>query len=236
MKTQTFIGTPATIRQLTNTILRAAAEGVEGQVTYLKMVVGTTIHELSAKAPKTATRGRQPKLSPEQIQAQLAALDAVNDRFYPEVLAAASADLPNGRDKAKELNRRTNFARSAVSTIRGYIKAGNDITRIAPAACTKRSLQVERAARPPSAARMRKRVETRSIAFVGALLELAETDKAAAREELETLMGQLAHQLIELGGAAVREAPRPGASPEEMHRVFVPVTETQLLRQQARPS
>lgn len=239
--TQTYIGTPADIRRLTSSIINAGTQIVEGQQTYLKMVVGTTIHELGAKPAKSRTRGRQPKLSEEQIKAQLSALESVNERFYQAVLDAASEGLPRGaKERATLLNRRTNFARSAVSTVRSYIRAGNDITLVDPATCTKRSLQVERAARPPSVARMRRAVENRSKALMASVLNLVDTDKAAAREEIELLMGQLANELASLGGVTMREAPRGRgreAPPEAEGRgIFVPLTETQVVRQQARPS
>lgn len=234
-----YVGTPAEVKRLTKEILAAAAQVAEAPATYLRLLVGTTVAELGAKPPKSETRGRTPKLNPEEIQRQLAALNVVHERFYAAVVEAAEEDLPRGKDQAKELNRRTNFARSSVSTVRGYIKAGNDITRVVVSRATKRSLAVERAPRPPSTARMRNRVENRSKALVASLLELAEKDKAAAIGELELLMGQLTYEMMQLGGAPVREI-APESAPEGIvragQRLFVPVTETQVLRQQARPS
>lgn len=236
--TQSYIGTPAEIRRLTSTILAASATFGEGQLTYLKMVVGTTIHELGAKPSKTRGRGRQPKLTDEVIKLQLAAAERVNERFYQAVLDAASEGLPRGaKERATLLNRRTNFARSTISTVRGFIRAGNDITLVDPATCTKRSLTAERAARHPSLARMRRTVETRSKSLMASVLDLVDTDKVAAREEIELLMGQLANQLASLGGVTMREAPRGrDVTGPEGRGVFIPLTETQVVRQQARPS
>lgn len=237
--TQTYIGTPADIRRLTSTILAASATFGEGQLTYLKMVVGTTIHELGAKPSKTRGRGRQPKLTDEGIKLQLTAAEAVNERFYQAVLDAASEGLPRStKERATLLNRRTNFARSAISTVRAFIRAGNDITHVDPASCTKRSLYVERAVRPPSVARMRRAVESRSKSLMASVLNLVDSDKAAAREEIELLMGQLATELASLGGVTVREAPlaRGREAAPEGRGIFVPLSDTQVTRQQARPS
>lgn len=237
---KTYIATPAEVKRLTLDILKAAQEAAEGPRTYLRLVVGTTIHELGAKALKRVG-GRHPKLTPEESQRQLAALDAVNERFYAAVVEAAEQGLPPGRDRAKLLNRRTNFARSAVSTVRSYIRAGHDLRRIVVERCTKRSLQVERAVRPPTPARMRRRVEARSKAFITSLIELSETDKAAAIEEMQLAVGQITHQLMELGIATpVRDLRRAAEMGVPLRsaggKLFVPVTETQVLRQQARPS
>ncbi len=231
--TQTYISTPADVRRLTSDILTASERVTEGRGTYLKMLIATTVDELGATPARSPTRGRQPKLQPEERQRQLAALETVNGRFYPAVVAAAEATVPRGRGAAKELNRRTNFARSTLSTVRAWLRAGGDITRVHVPTITKASLRVEGAPRPLTGARLRRRVESCSRALVAAVLELVETDKVAAREEIELLMGQLAHELTTIGGATVRtrrHGAEEGAPFKEGGRIYVPVTETQVLR------
>lgn len=243
-----FIATAADVRKLVADIWSATDRATEGRGTYLKLLVGTTQAELHSATPKHAPRGRLPKLSAETIQLQLVALNTVHERFYAAVLEAAQESLPAGgrrgrfnRDeRAEELNRRTNFARSSMSRLRAYIRAGNDVTLLVPENVTQQSIAVEGRVRPPSVARTRRAVEARSKALVASVLDLIEVDKVAAREEIELLMGQLANQLAELGGPAVRDLRRAAEMGVPMRtpggRLFVPVTETQIIRQQARPS
>lgn len=243
-----YIATANEVRKLAIDIWSAADRAIEGRGTYLKLLVGTTQAELHAAPPRHVSRGRAPKVSAETIQLQLTALNAVHGRFYEAVTEAAQSSLPasgrrgrfNRDERAVELNRRTNFARSSVSRLRAYIRAGHDLTLLIPEHVTQLAIAVEARVRPRSAARMRKMVETRSKALVAGVLDLIEVDKAAAREEVELLLGQLAHQLSELGGSAVRDVRRAAEMRVPLRTaggsLFVPVTDTQLLRHQARPS
>lgn len=234
-----YVATTEDITALAKSLYAATATLLNGRTTYLRALVGTTIKELGGKPRTVPARGRKPATSPETTGLQLQALETVHMRFYEAVEQVAMLGLPNTKDRALELNRKTNFARTAMSSIRAWIKAGNDITTLPVAQVTKRSLLVERAIRPKSATRLRRALEVRSKSFVAALLELAETDKAAALGELELLMGQMAAQAVALGATAVTSPAR--ASKEHRPyktggRVFVPVSETQVIRQQERPS
>lgn len=227
----------AQIRELTTGLLNATATIETGRVSYLRFLAGTTIAELGAK-PR-AHGGRPTKMTPESVATQLIALEAVHERFYAAVTEAASVNLPGPTLRAKELNRRTNFARTAMGSLRRWVKAGNDITALVVGKVTKRSLAVERAVRPPTLGRLRSRTETQSKALMSVVLELSSIDKHAALEEIELLMGQLATQRIELGGVTARsqsKAVREGLPFKVGDHTFFPVTETQVIRQQRTPS
>lgn len=232
-----FIATVADITALAQSLLNADGAVTQGRQTYLRALVATTIADLGAKPRKH--NGKAPLLAAEGISRQVGALAAVHERFYNAVLAVASEKLPSGKDRAVELNRRTNFARTSLSTVRAYVRAGHDLTYLVAARLTKRALDIERQPRAVSAGRLKHQLEVRSKAFMASLLAVSETDKATAIGEIELLMGQLAAQLTALGVASVRSPERSaetGALLKTKGRIFVPVTATQVLRQRANPS
>lgn len=233
-----FIATPTDITALTRAILAGRAATESGYGTYLKSLHATTVAELGE--PAAAHAKKRPRLKAEAIAKHLAALEAVHGRFYEAVVAGASDNLPPGKDKALELNRRTNFARSSMSTIRGYIRAGNDITGLVSARIVKAALAVPRTVKPASPKRLRSRVEKQAKALMALVLALGEADKVTAIGELETLMGQLAAQLEDLGVSPVSDARQAAAEHRPLRTkggsLFVPVTRTQVIRQQERPS
>jgi CHASE3 domain sensor protein len=234
-----YVATEADINTLSKSVYEADAQVSEGRTSYLRALVATTVNELGATPRLRAARTPKNKLTPDETAKQLDVLATVHERFYAVVTQVASDYIPGGKDKAQELNRKTNFARTAMSAVRRWVKAGNDLTGLPIHQVTKRSFATERVAAPKSAARLQRTLEARSKAFMSTALELIEADKDAALSELELLMGQLASQIVELSGSAVTD-PRKAA---EQHRplrtggsMFIPVSETQILRQQARPS
>lgn len=207
---------------------------------YLRAVVAATVVALDAK-PRVNFGSKVPKLKPDEQTTQLTALQTVHDRYYAIVVEVCSDHLPPGKAKALELNRRTNYARTAFRAARNWIRAGNDLTAVPPSRITKKSLDVAPRVRPPSPRRLKTRVEARSKALIASIIELANHDKAGAIGELELVMGQCAQQLAELiPGGATRD-PRQAMREHRPLRakggsLFMPVTETQVIRQQARPS
>lgn len=219
-------------------LMRAASIDLDERLTYLRALAATTLAELGVK-PRQNAAAKAARLKPDEVAVHLKALETVHDRFYEIILKVVSDKLPAGKEKARELNRRTNFARTALSAVRGFVRAGRDITKVPIGKLTKRALAVERTVRPISAGRLKRRVEAQSKALVASLLDLGQTDKATAVGELQLLMNQLASQLVELGGKPVSNAVLASDThvPLRSHgRVFVPVTQSQVLRQQARPS
>lgn len=230
--------TDADIAKLTRDYLNAVSTAAGSRITYLRALVETTIREIGATPRTSPPRGRQTKMTPETTASQLAALQATHERFYAIVIKVASEDLP-AKDQAAELNRRTNFARTALYSARLWVRAGNDLTVLVVQNLTKAALAVKTTPRAASARQLRGRVERRSKAVMAAILALEDTDKAAAMAELNTLMGQLASRLISLEGGSATTDPKIAAAEHRPLRVgttvFTP-TETQILRQQARPS
>lgn len=238
--TNQYLYTDDQVRTLVQERIEATVRVTHSRLTYLRVLVALTLKEMGLIPRLNATRNVK-RLSPEMREAQLAALATVNAKLYAiveSVVEPTLADVP-AKERALERNARTNFARTSFSLVNRFAKAGKDLSGLALARLTKASLRVELPPRPPSARRLRTRVEAQSKAFMAALLELAETDQQAAAAELDTLLGQMATQLAALGGkAAVRDPKRAAADHVPLQvgsQLFIP-TATTILRQREKPS
>lgn len=105
--------------------------------TYLRSLVGTTRATIEADKVDHDTR------------AHANVAKRVHGLFYPDILRGVTTpDIQhvNGigaaesRRRSLERNQRSNFARSADSTLRKWIEAGGDVTRLDPKIVTKSSL------------------------------------------------------------------------------------------------
>lgn len=214
------------ISNLTSSILKADTKISNGRVTYLRALIEATQEALGGQRNA-------------DTQIQLAALREVHERFYAVVLRVAGEFVPKGtRDRPIELHRRANFARTALSSVRRYARAGKDIGAIAAAKASKASLDVQGKPRPQTPKRLKARAESRSKAFIAALMELADADKASAVEELQLAMGQMTTQMMALGLVVTKDAAQAVAEHRPLRigkTTFMP-TETQVIRGMARPS
>jgi hypothetical protein len=239
MNTKTHIATDAEIRTMAQHYVDARASGENVRATYLRALAARTIGEIGA--PVRANAAKAAKLTEEARVAHLAALEVAHAKLYAIVVDVAERSLDGvpSKDRALEKNRRTNFARTARYAVRSYIKAGRDITALAPARITKVGLAIRATPAPRSPKRLRGRVERLSKSFMAALLELGEADSEGAAAELDTLIGQMATQLATLGTQApVRDparAAREHAPLKVGKQLFIP-TQTAILRSRQNPS
>lgn len=207
-------------------IFRATDDATLGRTTYLRTLLTATQGELGKKG--------------QEAPVQLAALKTVHERFYALVLDAAEPFVPKGtKDRPVALHNRANFARTSLSALRGHVRAGGDLATLSPAKVTKASLRVRAGpVRPLTARRWRIRAESQSKALVATIIGLADTDKAAAVEEIQLVLGQLTSQLMAMGVVATKDAMQSVGEHRPLRigkTLFVP-TDTQVIRQQARPS
>jgi len=195
LESRHFVATEADIATLVSTHDDALNARDTARATYLKALVATTIAELGASVRLRA--GKPAVLSPDDTSNHVAAFEKVHQRFYVVVLKSIGEGAP------KERNSRANFARSAASTLRRWIKAGNDIRALAPSRVTKAALRVGggtgRTERPPA-----RRVEAMAGRLATGAEELAKTDKAAAIAAVEGAMTRLATLLVSLGAPTTR--------------------------------
>lgn len=202
----TLILTNERVRALTKSILEARNTLENGQATYLQGLVETTQKELGA-APRQRT-GKVVRLDEASIAEQLAALTKVHERCYAIVIEVCSENLPTGKEKALELNRRSNFARTAMSVARSWIRSGRDITALAAAKVTKYNLRVKlESTRQPSPARLTRRVEKGITELIEEATKLAALDKAAAIAQLEAALSKIVTTLSAIGGPSATRDP-----------------------------
>lgn len=215
------------IVELATSILTADANAQGGRTNYLRTLLIATQEELGSK------KG-------QESRAQLVALGTVHDRFYEIVLAAAEPFVPKGtKDRGVVLHSRVNFARTAVSALRGHVKAGGDLAALSPTKTTKSNLMKrEGPIRPRTAKRWKDRAEAQSKALMATLMGLADADKTAAFEEIQLILGQLTTQIVELGVVSTKDAAQAVGEHRPLRigkTLFVP-TASQVIQQLARPS
>lgn len=238
-----YVSTEQDIETSTRQMIGAVNTATQTRGEYLPRLVATAQHELEIVA-KPRSAGRVAKLTDEEMQRQIAGVTLVHERFYAVVLREWDAAIPKGtKDRAKVLNSRTNYARTAVSILRTYIRSGKSLATVSPHTVNLRdTLKIvgPKRSRAVSPTVLRKRAEKEAHAFMSTVLALGETDKAAAISELELLVGQLAQQLTELSAARATTDAKVATAEHRPLRVgrsmFVPVTETQVIRQRANPS
>lgn len=238
LESRGFVASDSDITAIATTVLSAAAADETGRSNYLKTLIATTQKALGGE-PRQRT-GKATKLDDAATLEQLKALQEVHERFYAIVLKAAGDVVPSGtKDRGTQINRKSNFARTALSAVRGWVRAGNDITALAAKGATKASLAVEPATpRVPSPGALKTRAEGESKRLVATLMALADADRKAAVEEMQLLFGQLADQMAALGIKPTRDmdqAMRENVPFRAKSTIFIP-TATQVIRQQSKPS
>lgn len=160
---------------------------------YLKMTIATVQSDLGvAVRERAAPKGRF-KISDELREEHLKAVDKVTGMFYAPILKKL-ADLP-----ANERNARSVYARIAKTRLRAWIKAGGDIRTLAAARTTYPTLKVETEAGSRTPEQITTAMVRSADSLATSATALAETDKQAAVEAIETVMAQLAASLTDLG-------------------------------------
>ncbi len=184
------------------------------RTTYFRILLA---HVQVALAGKPALRSKPAaSLTEEQIGKHLEAFETTNSRLYAAVVRGSItpeiADSPNlstdeSNRRAIERNRRNNYARSAASTMRAYIRAGHDITRISVLNASKNSMTVSNGARIAVAAvpgeRLHRRVKNTTTKLTNLVSELASLDRGAAIAALQEVMEQASNLMLKHGQRAV---------------------------------
>jgi hypothetical protein len=232
--TKNFVATVEDIQELVHQVMEAGQTRNGAHDTYFKALIGTTQSDL--KGTKDVTEAMQMK-----------SLALVHKRFYAAVLEAVNTpDIANGgRLKQEEKTRRTlerhrrsNFARSAYSTVRSWLKAGgHDLMAVNVAKTSKAQLFAETpkregAQRVPSAARIRKRTDTLVERIMEGTRQLANADPKEARAVLDEALQKIARELFQ-GAVQPTTDPKVAAAEHRPLRaanaMFWP-TETQVIR------
>lgn len=187
-KLHDYTATPADIAQMAKAYFASQDTVSEGLSTYLRALVATAqVHvRLNKSEP-------------------LSAIQQVHDQFYAEVIAAAQEATPQRTPgRAVIVNRRTNFARTSFSTLRGWIRNGGDLLKLVPKRVTKGSVTAPRKEQAPSPRRLRKVLGRRVLDMIEALNALEVADRDSARSELDSIVERLA----DMKPAAPRRPPK----------------------------
>lgn len=170
-----------------------SAGAVRGR--YLPVLVAHTRRELDrvgAKRPQQDT--------------VLAAIAAVHDHHYAIILEAISTPdikVVDGLDddervrRIKERNRRSNFARSAKSTLVSYVRAGGRVTNLDPAEVTKDKLRQLFAPAREGPEPVEERIERVSERLEALVRKMVAEDRDEAEKVVEALHIKLA-ELVQL--------------------------------------
>ena len=194
LQARSFVATALDIKRMTREFLRAgvACKSIRGM--YLKALVATAQAERAALEPAPS---RNSKFDTLEARLQMKAMLAVHKRFYEDVLAEARAECPKD---AVDMNKRTNFARSAKYKLRRWMAAGNDIRVLVASTVTHADLKTTKHKGPWSADRFQRRTVAWAGHIVDATTAYAKEDRDTAVATLEAAIGRLAGLLAELGG------------------------------------
>jgi hypothetical protein len=186
-----FMANEQQVAQLAHTVV----EGLDADGTYLRVVLAHMKSQLG-----NPRRGKQPPQEP--------VLDKVHEALYPSVLKGVGPDdMPQ-----EERNRRANFARSAASTVRYFIRNGGDVRGVDVPTASKsglrRAVQPEQGEAAEGETRTQRGFRTHAQALLAAAVRLARGDPEDARERVESLMDELDKLLTELGTEPTASQPQ----------------------------
>jgi hypothetical protein len=219
-----YLATPAEVETLASERATASHGTATADSAYFRILLAATQNEIAGNLTLRPKRGAAPVLAPEDTAAHLKVFEALNKTYYAAVLKGSEHALPDsagegtdGRNaKALARNRRTNYARTAASAIRGYIRNGHDIRRLAVPQATKAAL---RSATPDRAAAPEVTLERASARLFAKIEELGAKDESVARAILQRLMQRGAPLLSKLG---VRSTTKPETAIAEMRPLKTP--------------
>lgn len=201
-----FAATLKDVTALAESIMRAEDASIGGRATYLRSLLAGVQVELIGKPVLRALRGDRKAPS---VEAALAAVEKVNAQYYEAVLAV----VPDGLT-AEERNARTNFARSAASTLRRAVKLGwpvltpiNDASKVV----LSRWVKEHSASRPVTLQRAQTQVGGMIERIQQILAKLPDAEaRAVARAAVEELSGVTPQRLTSV--SLRRHENRSGAS------------------------
>lgn len=183
-----YVATPQDIERIAGTILDSTQAADSGRGTYLKALVATTQAELGSQPRKRPSHSTH--LDENGVAAQLAAFEAVYARFHEAVVKVAEATVPD--PNAALMRSRTAFSRSAGSTVRSFIRAGNDIRSLVAAKVIKKALAVPRARRKFTVEALRKRAVKLTEELAAVLRNLKAANSEIALEAAQPALASIA--------------------------------------------
>ena len=208
--------TDTKIEKLARSVMDSMSDVRAGRATYLAALCQAVQEELGE-------RGKD-----KDIALQLSAIRTVHQRFYAIVLEAAEEFVPKGtKNRSVELHRRCTFARTSVSALRMHVKAGGDVMTLKPQDVNKRLLRAK-APIVVDPGKVLKRAVRESGKLVQTFALLAESDKGAAIEQMQSVLSELTSQLVGLGGGRATRDPTVASAESRPLKVgrlhFLPIS------------
>lgn len=169
------------------TLAHAVVLGKQGESTYLRVLVA----HCQAKTG-TATRRKLPTESAEAI------IDEVHGKLYPAVQRGVQSNGlgGDGMDQ-KEVNRRSTFARTSASELRGFVARGGDLRTLKVDELTRAQLR-KFGVTVPTGTRAERSLQKSADALERAARRVARGDPDAAAERIEATIAKLQAVLDEL--------------------------------------
>lgn len=186
-----FVATDAQVENLAADMYTANSRVSAIDGVYLRVLIAGCQAKLGVgkRGPKKKNTG--------DIDAQMAVLESVHDRFYAAVLRGvttadiaqdASQDPGERQRRSLERNRRSTFARTAKSTLAAYVNAGGDLRGVDVGKATKGSL---RAFAKPATVTPGAQLARSHTAFINAATKCAKDTPEEARAMLERSIAEL---------------------------------------------
>lgn len=189
LESKNYVATLEDVARITREVLEAHKLRTGGVATYLRALIATTQAELGLN-PRQRAAGATGKLNAEETAEQLAALEKVGERFYGAVVKAAKEKIEGPDRGGAILHKRTGFSRSSLSTVRTWVRRGNDITSLVAARVTKAALYVK-GKRGKSVKVLGNQAQRFGTRLEETLATFAAADRDAAQAQWERLRAQL---------------------------------------------
>lgn len=199
-----WIASDAILTSLAKDYVEGRDQSISVAGSYVKILTAHTQRELEKQGVKRATKEKA-----------LAAIETVHAHAYAVILAAVttpdlkhSEDLPDKEQtrRALERNRRSNFARSAKSTLVAYVEAGGSMSALKPSDVTKELLRSQY--QPKNPPTPQERAERAVVRIEALLTALAAEDMDAAEELAEMIRTRVAAVVATQAAHAPKKAPR----------------------------
>jgi hypothetical protein len=211
-----YLATADAIEKLAATRFDSQDLADRAQGAYFRAVLASTQRAIAGKPTLRVRKARGAgALSAPQIANHLEAFERVNTELYgavirgsvtPDVADSDSLKTEERRERSLARNRRTNYARTAASAIRGFIRGGGDVTRIPVGSATKSEL-LKRGMNATTGT-PETRIERAATRLMSAIETLGEEDEAAAREVLQATLKKSTELLAKMGGKTTTKPDR----------------------------
>lgn len=203
-----FLVTADEIEKLAGIRFESQTQADRAQGAYFRVLLAATQKELQGRPTlrRSKSKTAAAALTETEIAEHLETFETVNALYYaavirgsvtPDVADSESLKPDERRERSLARNRRTNYARTAATALRNYIRAGLDVRALVVPTVTKGMLVAAASGTRPATDPV-----ARAERAVARLMHQVESlgEGKAARELLQTLMTRTADLYTKVGG------------------------------------